>query len=91
MTIKNPIKRPANVKKALPSIRNMLVYILFGLIAGWMLCRFHVEVNGGEFPNMGLLSMAISMGESFGLWGAGGSATIGGFILREIYRKRGDK
>ena len=85
MTIKNPIKRKAEVKKAAPSIYKSFVDICIGLIVGWSLAHYAVDSFEGTWPDVGMITIAIQLLSDFGLIGAGG---LGARWLFEIYRKR---
>ena len=85
MTIKNPIKRKAEVKKAAPSIYKSFVDICIGIAVGWALFGYAVDTFGGARPTVGFLKVVIELLSEFGLIGAGG---LGARWLFEIYRKR---
>ena len=86
MTIKNPITRKAEVKKAAPSIYKSMFDICIGIAVGWSLAHYSVDsFEGGVWPNVGMITVAIQLLGDFGLIGAGG---LGASWLFEIYRKR---
>jgi hypothetical protein len=87
MTIKNPIKRKAEIKKAAPSIYKSLFDFAIGIIVGWSLAHYAVDSFEGLWPAVGMVTVMIELLKEFGLIGVGG---VGVRLLFEVYRKRNE-
>jgi len=84
MTLKNPIKRKAEVKKAAPNIYKNLFDTALGVVIGWSFAHYAVDSFEGTWPNVSMVEIILKLIED--LWFIGG-LPLARWVF-EIYRKR---